>query len=63
MLTNNAKKVRSGKKDGTDTGNYYYAKIEAKSRKTDPFIALVAAMTIEDVLGDGGDFSLSVVTY
>lgn len=63
--TNNAKKVRSGKKDGTDTGNYYYAKIEAKSRKTDPFMALVAAMTIEDVLGDGciGDFSFSVVTY
>lgn len=51
---NNAKKVRSGKKDGTDTGNYYYAKIEGKSRKTDPFMALVAAMTIEDELGDGG---------
>ena len=32
---NNTKKCRSGKKQGTDTGNFYYAKIEAKSRKTD----------------------------
>lgn len=52
--TNNTKLVRSGKKDGTDTGNFYYAKIEAKSRKTDPFMAFVAAMTIEEELGDGG---------
>jgi phage terminase large subunit-like protein len=51
---NNTKKVRSGQKTGTDTGNYYYAKIEGKSRKTDPFMALVAAMTIESELGDGG---------
>jgi len=51
---NNTKKVRSGRKEGTDTGNYYYAKIEAKSRKTDPFMALVAAMIIESELGDGG---------
>ena len=46
--TNNTKLVRSGKKEGTDTGNYYYAKIEGKSRKTDPFMALVASMVIED---------------
>lgn len=52
--TNNTKLVRSGRKDGTDTGNFYYAKIEGKSRKTDPFMALVASMTIEDELGDGG---------
>jgi phage terminase large subunit-like protein len=52
--TNNTKLVRSGKKEGTDTGNFYYAKIEGKSRKTDPFMALVAAMTIENELGDGG---------
>lgn len=45
---NNTKLVRSGRKEGTDTGNFYYAKIEAKSRKTDPFMALVAAMTVED---------------
>ncbi|WP_238442530.1 terminase TerL endonuclease subunit [Desulforamulus reducens] len=51
--TNNTKKIASGKKQGTDTGNFYYGKIEAKSRKTDPFMALVAAMTIESELGDG----------
>lgn len=51
--TNNTKMVASGKKEGTDTGNYYYAKIEGKSRKTDPFMALVAAMVIENELGDG----------
>ncbi len=50
---NNTKKVASGKKQGTDTGNYYYAKIEAKSRKTDPFMGVVHAMTIEDELGSG----------
>lgn len=51
--TNNTKLVRSGKKEGTDTGNFYYAKIEAKSRKTDPFMALVHSMVIEDELGTG----------
>lgn len=50
---NNTKLVRSGKKDGTDTGNFYYAKIEAKSRKTDPFQALVHAMVVEDELDAG----------
>lgn len=51
--TNNTKLVRSGKKDGTDTGNFYYAKIEAKSRKTDPFMSLVASMVIEGELSGG----------
>jgi phage terminase large subunit-like protein len=51
--TNNTKLIRSGKKEGTDTGNFYYGKIEAKSRKTDPFMALVASMVIEDELGTG----------
>ena len=51
--TNNTKLIRSGKKEGTDTGNYYYAKIEGKSRKTDPFMALVASMVIENELGTG----------
>lgn len=50
---NNTKLVRSGKKQGTDTGNFYYAKIESKSRKTDPFMALVHSMVIEDELGTG----------
>ena len=50
---NNTKRVRSAKRLGSDTGNYYYAKIEGKSRKTDPWMALVASMVAEPVLGDG----------
>ncbi len=50
---NNTKRVRSSKKAGVDTGNFIYAKIEAKSRKTDPFMAFVASMTIEFALGNG----------
>ena len=50
---NNTKRVRSSRKEGSDTGNFIYAKIEAKSRKTDPFMALVASMTVESVLGNG----------
>lgn len=50
---NNTKRVRSSKRLGVDTGNYIYAKIEGKSRKTDPFMALVASMTGEPVLGSG----------
>lgn len=52
--TNNTKMIRSGRRsnqeDDADMGNYVYGKIEAKSRKTDPFMALVAAMTVEDAL-------------
>ena len=51
---NNTKLVRSnrkiGKADDADVGNFVYGKIEAKSRKTDPFMALVASMVIEDEL-------------
>lgn len=50
---NNTKRVRSSKKLGVDTGNFIYAKIEAKSRKTDPWMALVASMVGEPVLGTG----------
>lgn len=50
---NNTKRVRSSRQIGVDTGNFIYAKIEAKSRKTDPFMALVASMTIESLLGSG----------
>ena len=50
--TNNTKLIRYGRKLGSsgdaDTGNFVYGKIEAKSRKTDPFMAFVAAMTCED---------------
>ena len=49
---NNTKMVRVGRRygkpDDSDIGNFVYAKIEAKSRKTDPFMALVASMTVED---------------
>ena len=51
---NNTKRVRSSRKIGFETGNFTYAKIEAKSRKTDPFMALVASMTLEPLLGTGG---------
>lgn len=50
---NNTKLIRASKSIGSDTGSYYYGKIEAKTRKTDLFLALVAAMTIESELGDG----------
>ena len=61
---NNTKLVRSGRKEGTDTGNYYYAKIEGKSRKTDPFMALAAAMVIEDGIPEAipAGFDLGVIT-
>ena len=50
---NNTKRVRSSRSAGVDTGNFVYAKIEAKSRKTDPFMALVASMVVEPCLGTG----------
>ena len=46
--TNNTKKIISK----TDN-SYYYGKIEGKSRKTDPFMSLVASMVIEDRLSAG----------
>ncbi|MDL2324054.1 terminase large subunit [Ruminococcaceae bacterium OttesenSCG-928-A16] len=47
---NNTKVMRGSRTIGSDTGNFYYAKIEAKSRKNDPWMAEVAAMTVEDEL-------------
>lgn len=44
---NNTKLLRN------TSGSFYYGKIEEKSRKTDPFLAGVASMTIEDILGAG----------
>ena len=55
---NNTKRVRASKSIGVDTGNFIYAKIEARSRKTDPFMALVASMVIEDELGTGKPVAL-----
>lgn len=57
----NTKRVRSSKKQGADTGNFYYAKIEAKSRKTDPWMATVAGIVAEPVLGDGMPLELPPV--
>ena len=51
--TNNAKKIMDAK------GNVTYGKIEPKSRKTDGFMALVAAATqIDEIQGwnDGGEY-------
>ena len=45
--TNNTKVIPYGKECGSDKGSFVYAKIEAKSRKTDPFMALVASMVAE----------------
>lgn len=47
---NNTKRVPSSRKIGSDTGNFYYAKIEPKARKTDPWMALVASMVVENAL-------------
>lgn len=46
----NVKVVTSSKKIGSDSGNRYYAKIEGRSRKTDPFMALVASACIDSGL-------------
>ena len=58
---NNTKRVHSSRNVGVDTGNFIYAKIEAKSRKTDPFMALVASMTCEKELGTGRPVSFPPV--
>lgn len=55
--TNNTKLVRAKKskvaKDGeNDIGNFIFGKIEPKSRKTDPFMALVHSMCYEYELSD-----------
>nr|HMM32626.1 terminase [Clostridia bacterium] len=47
---NNTKLVKQATRGGVDTGNYYFGKIEAKSRKTDPFMAMVASAAIESEL-------------
>ena len=67
---NNTKLVRYGRKIGSaqdaDIGNFVYGKIEAKSRKTDPFMALAAAMTVEkDIIerGTSKRHRLDVTTY
>ena len=44
---NNTKTIPYGRDVGADKGSFVYAKIEGKSRKTDPFMALVASMIPE----------------
>ena len=58
---NNTKRVRSSRSAGVDTGNFIYAKIEAKSRKTDPFMALVASICGESVLGSGEPLKIPTI--
>lgn len=61
--TNNTKLVPYGKVKGADKGSFVYAKIEAKSRKTDPFMALVAAMVKEGEIKERPtQFRLPVIT-
>ena len=69
--TNNTKLVPAKKsnlaKDGElDMGNYLYGKIEPHARKTDPFMALVASMVVEDQLTPEVldiPFDIPVMTY
>jgi phage terminase large subunit-like protein len=67
---NNTKLIRYGRRPGQsddqDIGNFVYGKIEAKSRKTDPFMAFVAAMTVESEILErrtGKRLKLDVVTF
>ena len=62
--TNNTKLIRHNKNAQEDMGNFVYGKIEGRSRKTDPFMALVASMTIEEELDtcDYTDIALPVFT-
>jgi phage terminase large subunit-like protein len=62
--TNNTMMIRTG--INAKTGNMTYGKIEGRSRKTDGFMAFVAAMTVESELGDcdaGGFDDLPVFTF
>ena len=68
--TNNTKCIPSSSKAkihaGADTGNYVYAKIEPHTRKTDPFMALVASMVIENELtgcGMPGIPDFGIITF
>lgn len=62
---NNTKVVKNKVTRGVDTGNRYYAKIEGRSRKTDPFMAVVHAAIIEHELSEAKSSvfeSLPVIT-
>jgi phage terminase large subunit-like protein len=64
-FTNNTKKTPASAAEkrisGPDEhGNFKYGKIEPKSRKTDGFMALVAAMTLESELVDPDDIPQTI---
>lgn len=54
-MTNNTKLIRLA----NSNGNFKYDKIEPKSRKTDGFMAFVAAMCIRDDIPEYEEFSLA----
>lgn len=60
--TNNTKLVpyRSYNTSNADLGNYIYAKIEHRSRKTDPFMSLVHAMTSDTEIYEKIDIDQSL---
>lgn len=63
--TNNTMMVKSQKSKVAesgklDIGNYVYGKIEPETRKTDPFMALVASMTEERILSPAPDIKKSL---
>ena len=47
LISDLIKTIHYGKDVGADKGSFVYAKIEARSRKTDPFMALVMSMVPE----------------
>jgi len=62
--TNNTKTIRYGRDVGADKGSFVYAKIEAKSRKTDPFMALVASMVPESSIKERPKLNkINVITF
>lgn len=62
--TGNTKLVPYGKAKGDDKGSFVYAKIESKSRKTDAFMALVAAMVKEDEIKERPTMTkVGVITF
>lgn len=62
--TNNTKVIPYGKDQGADKGSFVYAKIEGKSRKTDPFMALVASMVPESRIKERPKLSrVGVITF
>lgn len=62
---NNTKLISYGRKEGADKGSFVYAKIESKSRKTDPWMSLVMSMCVESELDSAVKaplYSLPVIT-